>query len=330
MITLGIDVSKQTLAVAAWQQERAVAWPPVTNTPDGWVQLAAQVPAQETVRLVLEPSGGYELPLALWAHQRGWQVVRPNPRAVRDWARSQGHRAKTDRQDALVLARFGTQVNVPLWQPLAQEVSELDQLLRWRADIQTHLQQARTRQQQILAHPQQHPAVIKGSEQRITALEEEQAACEQAIRDHLAQHPAMQQQATVLRSVPGIGAKNVLPVLVLLSRWDTLTGGQGTSKGLVALVGLDPTPQESGTSVWHHPHISRQGDREIRRLLYMGALGALRCVSGVVRQGYERLVGRGKAKRLALVASARKILTWAWAVFHSGLPFDPVKAGLVI
>ena len=129
---------------------------------------------------------------------------------------------------------------------------------------------------------------------------------------------------TRLLSVPGIGPRNVLPLLVLLSRWQVQTEGQGTTKGLGALAGLDPQPYQSGTSVARHPHISRQGERRLRSRLYMGALGALRG-RNAVHTFYDRLVGRGKAKKLALVAATRKILVWAWGVFHSGTPFDAAK-----
>lgn len=115
MRILGIDVAKATLEVAVWQDGQVQSLGAVANTPEGWEALARQVDpprgvvpgvaaAVEDVRVVLEPTGGYELGVALWASQRGWLVVRPNPRHVRDWARSQGRRAKTDRQDAVVLA----------------------------------------------------------------------------------------------------------------------------------------------------------------------------------------------------------------------------------
>lgn len=107
-----------------------------------------------------------------------------------------------------------------------------------------------------------------------------------------------------------IGAKTVLPLLVLLLRWHPLTEGQGTDKGLTALIGLDPKPHENGTSVYHRPTISKMGNGEIRRLLYRGALGVLRG-QNPLHDFYDRLVGRGKAKKLALVAASCKLLTWA-------------------
>lgn len=330
MTTLGIDVSKATLAAALWQGEQAIILEPVENCSQGWDALRSQVgirlSAEQVAGLVvvLEPTGGYELGMALWAYQQGWQVCLPNPRQVREWARSQGRRAKTDRQDALVLAQYGAQQRLHPWQPLPEEVEELEGLLRRRSDLEALLQRERNRQEHLLPRPGLHREVPKSVERVIRVLEEELAQIEQAIQDQLQQHPPLQQARTRLLSVPGLGQKNVLPVLVLLSRWHTRTGGQGSSKGLVAYAGLDPQPYESGTSVKRQAGISHMGEREVRRLLYMGALGASRG-NNPLRAFYERLVGRGKAKKLALVAAARKLLTWAWAVFHAGTPFDATK-----
>jgi len=124
--------------------------------------------------------------------------------------------------------------------------------------------------------------------------------------------------------VPGVGARTALPLLVLLRRWDGLTQGRGDAKGLVAYVGRDPQPYESGTSVHRRATISRQGERALRARLYMAALGGLRGTNPL-RGFYDRLVGRGKAKQLALVAAARKLLTWAWAVYRQQQPFDSAR-----
>jgi len=330
MTSLGIDVSKDSLALALWQQGQVVTVASVPNTPEGWAQLPTRVRAPggagatTSVAVVLEPTGGYELGGALWAHQHGWQVHRPNPRLVRDWAKGEGHRAKSDRLDAKVLARYGAKQQPPVWQPLLSHVSELEAWLRRRDDVTGLLQQERNRQQQITVRPGMHREVPASVERVIGVLEEELRQIEQAIADHLAQHPDLAQGRARLLTVPGLGQQNVLPVLVLLCRWQTLTAGQGESKGLVADAGLDPQPYESGTSVKKPAPISRMGERNVRRLLYMGALGATRG-DNPARAFYQRLVGRGKAKKLALVAAARKILIWAWAVFQAGTVFDPAK-----
>lgn len=168
MLTVGVDSAKATLEATAWQQGRAVRLGTFAQTADGWAALRDAVVRlqrpptgcagrgaadtdQEPVALVLEPTGGYELAFALWARrQPGWQVHRPNPARVRAWAHSQGLRAKTDRQDAALLARFGAsaQPALAVWQPLASEVSELDQVLRRRDDVADALRRERQRHEQ--------------------------------------------------------------------------------------------------------------------------------------------------------------------------------------
>ena len=90
---------------------------------------------------------------------------------------------------------------------------------------------------------------------------------------------------------------------------------------MVAFLGLDSQVYVSGTSVRGEPKISKKGDKVGRYYLYMGALGGIRG-KNVLRSFYQLLVSRGKAKKVALVACARKILLWGWAIFSSGSPFD--------
>jgi len=156
-------------------------------------------------------------------------------------------------------------------------------------------------------------------------LEDELRQVEEAIRVPLQAHAALQETAAQLQTVPEIGARTVLPLLVTLGRWDARTAGQGTTKGLVAYAGLDPVPSESGTSVHRHATISRQGNRALRSRLYWCALGAIRG-DNPLRAFYHRLVAHHKAKKLARVAAARKILIWAWAVYRHQTPFDPARA----
>jgi transposase len=330
-LSLGVDVAKMSIEAALWSAGRAQRLGAFANDPAGFAALAAAVaalvPADEPValRLTLEPTGGYELALAHWAHQRGWLVGLPNPRQVRDWAAGVGRRAKTDGQDALTLARYGAERQPPPWRPLPAEIAELESLLRRRDDLEQMLRQERNRLAALGARPGVAPAVPASVERTIGLLEEEARAIEQAIRALVGRHAGIREAVTWLRSVPGVGERTALPLVVLLARWDRLTDGLGDGKGLAAFAGLDPQPHESGASVRRRAPISRMGDRAMRRRLYMGALGGVRGANAL-RDFYQRLVGRGKAKKLALVAAARKILLWAWAVYRRRTPFDASRA----
>jgi transposase len=327
---LGVDIACQSMALAVLSEQALVTLPSVANTPDGFAQLChllrLRYPAlpAEQIHVCLEPTGGYEEAFCLFAYAQGWQVHLPNPKHVRDWAKGCGQRAKTDRIDARLLARYLRERRPPLWHPVAAAVSELDSLLERKRDLEQMIQQEKNRQQLLARRPRIAGVVNARVGQVLSSLEQALLQIEQAIQAHLAQQPALGEQARQLRTVPGVGAKNVLSLLITLSRFFALTQGQGSAKSLTAYAGLDPATVESGTSVRGLRGISRLGNRRLRQQLYMGALGGTRGNNGL-RQFYERLVSRGKAKKTALVAAAHKILTWSWAVFRTQTDFDGNK-----
>jgi transposase len=323
---LGIDIGKATFVAAVMKGHEALELGEFVNDRAGFVALAdavqAEVSAATIVHVVLEPTGGYEQAAVAFVYEQGWQVSLPNPKQVRDWAKGTGTRAKTDRQDAKVLARYGATRRPASHPPLAQEVNEMDSLLKRRQDLEQMLQQEKNRLQQLSGRPGIAGAVIPSLEEVIKLLEEALETVNQAIKNHLTQHECMRRELKRLLALPGIGDKVGLSLLVLLHRWQTLTGGDGSAKALTAFVGLDPQPHESGRSVRRRATISKMGNIEMRRLLYMGALSAVHG-RNPLHHFYERLVNRGKAKKLAVVAAARKILVWAWILFSRQIEWDP-------
>ena len=330
-LSVGIDIAKASFTAALWLDDTGEPLGTFPNTATGMAALAdAVAPVQRRrgarlVQLVVEPTGGYELALATFALQRGWRVAMPNPRQVREWARALGRRAKTDAQDALLLAHFGADRPLPAWAPVPSAVGELESLLHRKDDLEKLLRQERNRASALAARPAVADAVTASVAEVIASLERALAAIDAAIRAHLADQPTLRREAQLLQSVPGIGPTNAPWLLVLLHRWGVRTAGRGRAKGLVAYVGLDPRPFESGSSVRRRAAISRMGATQLRRRLFMSALGGTRG-DNPLRHFYLRLVGRGKAKMVALIAAARTVLIWAWAVFRAGAAFDPQKA----
>lgn len=330
-LSIGIDVAKKELAIARWHKGQGHSLGELPNTPAGWEQLACLLKAQrdetgaDSIQVTLEPTGGYERGVARAVLALGYRVSLPNPRHVRDFARGLGQRAKTDDQDARLLARFGAERKPPAWAPLPAEVSELESLLERKADLEQMLLQERNRKLGLVGRPGVSPSVLPNVGEVIAGLEKALQDVETAIERHLKEQTKLAEQARQLEAVPGIGKKSVLALLTLLYRWSVLTGGQGRAKGLSAFVGLDPQTHRSGTSVRGKERISRMGDRSVRALLYMCALGGVKG-KNALRAYYERLVERGKAKKAALVAAARKVLIWAWAVFRDQVAFQAEKA----
>lgn len=318
---IGIDIAKDSFIAAEWEQAPGKVLGKFANTTAGYEALRTTIGDAGELAVVMEATGGYELGLVVFAYERGWQVCLPNPKLVRKWAEGIGRRAKTDNQDALLLARFGVEQRPTGQEQLPAIIQELDDLLRRREDLDKLLRSERNRLLNYRQRPQPIAAVLTSLESNVAHFEAELAAIEQAIDELIHRDPDVKATVKRLRTVPGIGPKNALSLLVIYHRWLARAGEDADAKGLVAFVGLDPQPFESGRTVHKRATISKMGNHSCRRLLYMGALGGLRADSPL-RHFYKRLVGRGKAKRLALVATARKILLWGWAVFIHRTPFD--------
>ncbi|GIV71431.1 transposase [Caldilinea sp.] len=284
----------------------------------GAVEALRRAEGASAIHLILEPTAGYQAALVLFAHRRGWRITQVNPLQVRRWAQGAGRRAKTDVQDALLLAEYGERMQPAPQEQTPPEIQELDLLLRRRQDVEDLLQRERNRLFTLKKHPHPPASVRQSLERTIQQLEQELAQLEEALEAFLKAHPALQAQQRRLRSVPGVGARSVLRLLVLLYRFYALTAAQGTAKQLVAFLGLDPVPHRSISSVYRPPSISKKGDKSMRTLLYMAAFGG---VSGYNPLGhfYRSLIARHKPKKVALVAAARKILVWAWGRFFAPL-----------
>ena len=327
-LVVGVDIAKKDFAVAYRIGAVTVDLGKFDNNAEGYAALQSRL-AQgcgehglSQIQVVLEATGGYEAALLAYAYGQGWGVSMPNPQKVRDWAKGVGYRVKTDRVDARILAHYGVERQPPLRPQLAVEVTQLDSLLKRRQDLAQTLHQEQTRLSETAGRPGLAPQVEESLRQVIEALTQALAGIEQAIEELTAKHEPLQTAMVRLLALPGVGPKVVLPLLVKLFQWHNLTSGQGDASGLVAYIGLDPQPYESGRSVRKHAGISKMGDSEVRRLLYMGALGGVRG-HNPLNPFYQRLVGRGKAKKVALVAAARKILVWAWTLFSRQLDWNP-------
>lgn len=326
---VGVDMSKAHFDAAICPEQESVDLGHYVNDASGRQKMvqAAEAAASkngcEVIHLVVEPTGGYQMPLVAYAFEQGWEVSLPNPKQVRDWGKGVGQRAKNDPLDSRLLAQYGRERQPKAENQLPPEVTALDSLLRRQEDLQQMLRCEQNRAQ-VLNYKLDAATTVHESIGRLIAwLEQELAEVDAAIKQVLDEQPDLRTEARLLETVAGVGPKTVVPLLVFLHRWLARTAGQGTAKGLVAFAGLDPQENSSGDSVWKPPRISKMGCSFTRHKLYLAARGGVRARSGPLRHFYDRLRGRGKAYRLALIAAARKILVWAFAVFSRRVPFDP-------
>ena len=277
----------------------------------GIQQLVAQLQALAPALVVLEASGGLELPLVAALATAAVPVVIVNPRQVRDFARATGQLAKTDALDAALLAHFAAAVRPPVRPLRDAETQALTALATRRHQVQTMLVAERNRLGTATN------AVRSHIEAHIAWLEQQLAALEQQLRQTLRQSPVWRAKDDLLRTVPGVGTQLSLTLLAYLPELGTLHRRQ-----IAALVGVASFNRDSGTlrgkrTVWG-------GRARVRATLYMGALVASR-YNPVIRAFYQRLLAAGKPKKLALTACMRKLLVILNAMLKHGAPWCAVR-----
>jgi transposase len=313
LIFVGIDVSKAQLDVALRPTGRFV----VPNDDAGIAQLLERLQATAPTLVILEATGGIELPLTGALAAAGLPVVVVNPRQIRDFAKAVGQLAKTDALDAQVLAHFAEVVR-PTPRPLPDvETQELAALVTRRRQLIEMLtaEKNRVASARVVIRKQLHA--------HITWLERALDQADTDLAEAIRQSPVWREKEDLLRSVPGIGPVLTTTLLANLPELGTLK-----HKQIAALVGVAPLNRDSGTlrgkrTVWG-------GRAQVRAALYMAAIVAAR-FNPVIRGFYQRLCAAGKAKKVALVACMRKLLTIVNAMLKHRTPWrqgmNPAHAG---
>lgn len=301
---IGVDVSKERLDVATSAGEAFS----LSNDEAGAQALADRLGPLSPELIALEATGGYERLVTAVLGIRQLPVVLVNPGQVRSFAKALGQLAKTDAIDASVLARFAAAVR-PERRPLPNAQAEaLKALMVRRRQLVDMLVSEGNRLAQAL------PVVKKRIQKHMAWIEHELELIEQDLDNQIRGSPLWRAKDDLLQSIPGIGPVVSRTLLVCLPEL-----GRATGKEIAALAGLAPFNQDSG-SLRGRRHI--QGGRaEVRKLLYMASLNAIRC-SEDFRRLYSRLCAAGKPKKVALVACARKLAVLANAVVRSGTPWS--------
>lgn len=290
---VGIDVSKSSLDVAMGPGREVQRF---DNTPAGHRVLARRLARLAPARIVLEATGGYERALLRHLTERELPAIRVNPRQVRDFARATGVLAKSDSIDARVLARFAAAVE-PVHRPLpAPEQERLGQLQARR----TQLVALRTAESNRLE--QETDGLITRTIQAVLdTLQAQIKLVEAESAEVIAAHARLERTFKVLTSVPGVG-----PVTAAVLMGDMPELGTLSRQAAAALAGLAPYHNESGSH--QGARRIRGGRAQVRTVLYMATLTALRC-NPVIIEDFERLTADGKPHKVAMTACMRKLLT---------------------
>lgn len=309
-VVVGIDVAKAHVDVAVlgtvFETQR------FTNDVDGHLALAAALAPLGAVLVVMEATGGYEAALACALQAAGLVVAVVNPRQARDFAKSMGNLAKTDRIDARMLAEFAAVVArrddlAHFIRPLANaEQQALAALVTRRRQLLTMLLGERQRLQ--LAMALVRPSIEAMIDAIRAQLDDVEAQMVAHVREHFTDLDQLLQSASGIGPVASATMIAELPELGRLNR-----------RQIAALVGVAPIANDSGNSRGRR---RVQGGRfEIRRVLYMATLSAARH-NPSIKAFYDRLLAAGKFPKVALVACMRKLLTTLNAMVKTHQPWD--------
>lgn len=324
MYSLGIDISKDSFTVSLLKPQATLqeASRPQNfpNDEQGYEQLLdwlnQQHVPQAEVHAVLEATGVYWEGCAYYLHAQGLKLSVMNPTQVKRFAQSLLRRGKTDGMDAQLLALFVQRMQPAPWQPAAEALELLKLMVREREAITLSLTQEKNRREALRLRAVGSATLERLTQERIRLLEKQRKELEKELKAQLAR-AGQAENAALLQSLPGVGTVTAASLLAETAAF----AGFENAKQLVAYAGIAPSPQQSGRYEGHSG-ISKIGNKRLRRTVYLAALTAVRC-EGCFRELYQRLLRKGKAKKLALVAVARKVLTVALAVVKSKRPFDP-------
>ena len=262
--------------------------------------------------VIMEASGGYERLIAAALAAAKLPIAVVNPRQVRDFARSMGQLAKTDRIDAKVIAHFGEAADVEAQSLPSSAALELGALVTRRRQVVRMRAAEQVRRQQAL------PVVQQRIDRVIALLEQELKEIDDDLSGRLRESPVWREREELLRSVPGVGPTLTVTLVAELPELGSLTRRQ-----IAALVGVAPLARDSGKlrgtrTCWG-------GRANVRAALYMPTLAAVR-YNPVLTAFYDRLVATGKPKKVVLTACMRKLLTILNAMIKNHTRWDPQYA----
>lgn len=289
---VGIDVAKDNLVVFVDSRGEYLNCP---NSNKEVTALAERLGRLDPQLIVLEASGGYEKTAVSAFSRAGLPAAVVHPRRVRQFAHSLGIIAKNDEIDARVIARYGRVAEI---QP---QPAQTDELCALRALVQRRSQLIEMRIAEQNRLDTAHPCVHKSIDQHLAWIVKQISKIECEIHKCVEASPALRDHDRRLQSVPGVG-----PVLSTTLITELPELGLLSNKQIASLVGVAPFPHESGKQ--KNKRFCKGGRNQIRRVLYMATVSAT-LSNPVIRTFYKNLCSRGKLKKIALIASAHKLLS---------------------
>ncbi|GET22496.1 IS110 family transposase [Prolixibacter denitrificans] len=315
---VGVDISKDKFDV--WDSKaghRSFA-----NQPKGFREFTKQLSSNSFC--VMEATGSYyqQLAMYLYGHKISLAVV--NPISIKRFIQMKLQQNKTDKSDARMIALYGQeQPGLSPWIPAPEYITQCKQLqrviviyLKQNTSLKNHIQSLESR-------GVKNGVLIRSLKRQLKQVRQEIALLEAEMQSLIHQYDA--DLFVNLSSIPGIGKKTAAFLIILTNGFRDFDNYRQVS----SFCGLSPTEHSSGTSIKGRSRISKRGNPYIRNQLFMCSFTASQC-NPQCQLLYQRLVNKGKSKKLALIAVCNKLIKQSFAVAQSGIPYDPAYRSRIV
>ena len=264
---------------------------------------------------VMEATGYYHYQLAYHLLESGIKVSVENPLAVKRFIQMKLSKIKTDKSDSKLICAYAQQVELKLWHGNSKHQIECLQMTRLLSVYtkQSTMLKNKLHGEAVLGNPSK--VVVASLKRSLKQVKKELETLESKLLVLVKQ--VHQDVLTRIKSIPGIGDKTAVMLVVLTDGFNRFT----SASELCSYAGLTPVIRQSGSSVKGRPRISKIGNQKLRNLLFMCSFNACK-YNKACRDLYERIVAKGKSKKLALIAVCNKLLKQAFAIAKSGLVYD--------
>ena len=307
--TFGVDISKDVFDVHGSDTGHNQ----YKNDESGFKKFLKELPNDCLV--AMEATGYYHYRLAQFLYKNGVVVSVINPLSIKRFIQMKLAKVKTDKSDSKAICDYALINEVPIYNALTDVQSECLQLFRLMDIYIKHRTATKNKMhgEEVLGIPSKF--VYRSLRRNRKHLDTEIKSIELQLLSLVKKD--QQEQLTLLTSVPGIGPKTALFLIVVTDGFSKFE----TASQLCSYVGITPTIRESGSSVRGRSRISKVGNRKLRNLLFLCSFNACKH-NKACRALYERIVNKGKSKKLALIAVANKLLKQCFAIAKSGRPYD--------
>ncbi|SEB86913.1 Transposase [Tenacibaculum sp. MAR_2009_124] len=306
---LGIDISKDFFDVC----DNNLVYYQFKNNLSGFRKLVKLLDSNTIC--VMEATGYYHTRLAYFLLELGFGVSVVNPLKIKRYIQMDLSKIKTDKSDAKMIQLYGKDRRPKLWIGQSDTQQECLQLLRMLSIYSKQSTQLKNKihGEEVLGYPSK--VVINSLNRSLKKLKKEMEVLEKALNDNVKKE--YQESLTLLKSIPGIGDKTALILLVFTDGFHRFE----SSKELCSYTGLTPITRQSGSSIKGRPRISKMGNPKLRNLLFMCSFNACKYNQGC-KALYDRIVAKGKSKKLALIAVCNKLLKQAFSIVKNGVPYN--------